>query len=159
MISPFKWALALLVATACSRSSTGTVVLGAAGPWQMEYGKANKNGIELAVEEVNSTHALSHGRRLEIILAGDGGDGVRASAIAQQFVDSSRIVAVVGHVNSGAMVSAAHVYDKHLAAVATTATSPALTGISPWAFRVIPSDSANGHTIADFANRRGYKRV
>jgi branched-chain amino acid transport system substrate-binding protein len=62
-------------------------------------------------------------------------------------------------VNSSAMVSAAHVYDKHLAAIATTATSPSLTGISPWAFRVIPSDSANGRTIAAFANKQGYRRV
>ena len=57
------------------------------------------------------------------------------------------------------MVSAAHVYDKHLAAVATTATSPSLTGISPWAFRVIPSDSANGLTIARFADKLGRKRA
>ena len=75
--------------------------------------------------------AWSNGRRFEIVFADDSGGGVRASAIAQQFVDSTRIVAVVGHVNSGAMVAAAHVYDKHLAAVATTATSPSLTGISP----------------------------
>src|SRR4029077_19250494 len=64
-----------------------------------------------------------------------------------------------GHVNSGAMVSAARVYDKHLAAVATTATSPALTGISRWAFRVIPSDSANAMQIAQFANKLGSKRA
>ena len=35
----------------------------------------------------------------------------------------------------------------------------ALTGISPWAFRVIPSDSANGLTIAQFANKLGRKRA
>src|SRR6185437_4293827 len=34
-----------------------------------------------------------------------------------------------------------------------------LTGISPWTFRVIPSDSANGITIAQFANNRGRKRA
>ncbi|MEO6877865.1 MAG: ABC transporter substrate-binding protein, partial [Gemmatimonadaceae bacterium] len=49
--------------------------------------------------------------------------------------------------------------DKHLAAVATTATSPSLTGISPWAFRVITSDSANGMAIARFANHLGRKRA
>jgi branched-chain amino acid transport system substrate-binding protein len=57
------------------------------------------------------------------------------------------------------MVSAAHVYDRHLAAVATTATSPVLTGISPWTFRVISSDSTNGATIARFADNLGRKRA
>jgi branched-chain amino acid transport system substrate-binding protein len=111
------------------------------------------------VDEINASPAWATNRRLSIQFADDSGKGARASAVAQSFVNSPRIVAVVGHVNSGAMLSAAHVYDQHLAAVATTATSPALTGISPWAFRVIPSDSANGQTIARFVNARGRKRA
>jgi branched-chain amino acid transport system substrate-binding protein len=89
----------------------------------------------------------------------DSASGIRAAAVAQEFVSDPEVVAVVGHVNSGAMVAAAHVYDGHLAAVATTASSPALTGISPWVFRVISSDAANGVTLARFAVARGWKRV
>jgi branched-chain amino acid transport system substrate-binding protein len=144
---------------ACGHDPTGTVTFGAAGPWTQAYGQANKNGIQLAVDEINASPQWQKGRKLEIVFADDSGNGVRASEVAQRFVDSASIVAVVGHVNSGAMVSAAHVYDKHLAAVATTATSPSLTGISPWAFRVIPSDSANGMRIAQFANKLGRKRA
>jgi len=144
---------------ACGHVASGTVTFGAAGPWTQVYGQANKNGIQLAVDEINASPEWQKGRRLEIVFADDSGNGVRASEVAQHFVDSTSIVAVVGHVNSGAMVSAAHVYDKHLAAVATTATSPSLTGISPWAFRVIPSDSANGMRIAQFANKLGRKRA
>jgi branched-chain amino acid transport system substrate-binding protein len=149
--------LALLAA--CGHEATGTVTFGAAGPWTQVYGQANKNGIQLAVDEINASPDWQKGHRLEIVFADDSGNGVRASEVAQHFVDSTSIVAVVGHVNSGAMVSAAHVYDKHLAAIATTATSPTLTGISPWAFRVIPSDSANGMRIAQFANKLGRKRA
>ena len=159
MLSVMKRLLLLAAVTACSHGPSGTVTFGAAGPWTQAYGEANKNGIQLALDEINSSPAWQGGRRLNIMFADDSGNGVRASAIAQEFVDSTRIVAVVGHVNSGAMVSAARVYDKHLAAVATTATSPSLTGISPWAFRVIPSDSANGMRIAQFANKLGSKRA
>jgi branched-chain amino acid transport system substrate-binding protein len=158
MGSSFR-SLLLLGLTACAGANSGTVTLGAAGPWNAAYGRANRNGIELAVEEINASPSWSAHRHLQVIFANDSGNGVRASKVAQEFVDSSDVVAVVGHVNSGAMVSAAHVYDKHLAAVATTATSPALTGISPWAFRVISSDSTNGLTIARFADRIGRKRA
>src|SRR4051812_4386567 len=154
----FTPVLATVAFAACTQGSSSTVTLGAAGPFSQAYGLANKQGIQLAVEEINATPAWAN-RKLEIKFVDDSGNGARASAVAQSFVDSERIVAVVGHVNSGAMVSAARVYDKHLAAVATTATSPSLTGISPWAFRVIPSDSANGMTIARFANARGHKRA
>ncbi|HKW08938.1 MAG TPA: ABC transporter substrate-binding protein, partial [Gemmatimonadaceae bacterium] len=136
-------ACSLAVFTVACRSSSGPlIVLGAAGPWTEEYGAMNRRGIELAVEELNARGP--NAPHVQVLFRDDQGDGMRAAAVAQEFVNRRDVVAVIGHVNSGAMVSAAHVYDQHLAAVATTATSPALTGISPWAFRVIPSDSANG---------------
>jgi branched-chain amino acid transport system substrate-binding protein len=146
-------------ATSCSRNTAGTITFGAAGPFSQAYGLANKEGIDLATEEVNASPTWSGMRRLNIAFADDSGTGSRASMVAQAFVDSASIVAVVGHVNSGAMVSAAHVYDKKLAAIATTATTASLTGISHWAFRVSPSDSANGMTIAQFVNKTGRKRA
>lgn len=149
----------LVVAAGCSHASARTVMLGAAGPFSQAYGLANKHGIELAVDEINADPEWSKNHHLEIVFADDSGSGARASAVAQSFVDDPRIAAVVGHVNSGAMVAAAHVYDGNLAAVATTATSPALTGISPWTFRVIPSDSSNAITIAQFVNKLGRKRA
>lgn len=155
----FRQFLLLLALAACSRAPSGTVTLGAAGPSSEPYGEANRKGIQLAVDEINASPAWSAARHLEINFQDDSASGVVASAIAQSFVDSTRVVAVIGHVNSSAMLSAARIYDKHLAAVETTATSPSLTGISPWAFRVIPSDSANGMAIAKFANKRGRKRA
>jgi branched-chain amino acid transport system substrate-binding protein len=153
-----KRLLLLALLAACSRGAPTSITFGAAGPWQQGYGLMNRKGIELAVEEINA-RPERQGAPLRVVYRDDEGDGQKASRIAQEFVDSLNIAAVVGHVNSGAMVSAAQVYDGHLAAVATTATSPALTGISPWAFRVISSDSANGIDIARFAGRIGLKRA
>jgi branched-chain amino acid transport system substrate-binding protein len=51
------------------------------------------------------------------------------------------------------MLSAARVYDGQLAAVGTSPTSPDLTGISTWVFRIISSDSLNGIALANFASK------
>ena len=118
----------------------------------------NRLGIELAVEEINKSGGID-GHRLEVIYRDDEGDGEKAAKIAQEFVGNVNISAVVGHVNSGAMVAAARIYDGHLTALATTATSPDLTGVSPWVFRVISSDSANGIDLARFAARLGAQRA
>jgi branched-chain amino acid transport system substrate-binding protein len=134
------------------------IELGAAGPWTQGYGLMNRRGIELAIEEINGSAVLG-GRRLQVRFRDDAGDGAKAAAIAEEFVDDRQVVAVVGHVNSSAMVAAAKVYDGRLPAVATTATSPDLTGISPWVFRVISSDSANGLDLARFAKRLGHRRA
>jgi branched-chain amino acid transport system substrate-binding protein len=142
----------------CRSNPGAPIVLGAAGPWTEEYGAMNRRGIELAVEELNA-RVPRDGPPVQVVFRDDGGDGIRATAIAQEFVDRRDIAAVIGHVNSGAMVAAARVYDGHLPAVATTASSPALTGISPWTFRVISSDSMNGLEIARFAMRHAHRRA
>jgi branched-chain amino acid transport system substrate-binding protein len=150
--------LLLAALTLACAAEPATVTIGAAGPWKEGYGAMNKRGIDLAVSEINSAGGV-RGHPLRVVERDDAGDGARAAAIAQQFVLDAAISAVVGHVNSGAMVAAAKVYDGRLAAVATTATSPDLTGISPWVFRVIGSDSASGVQLAHFARRLDASRV
>ena len=118
----------------------------------------NKLGVELALAEINNRGGI-RGRQLQVVLQDDEAKGERAAEIAAEFVNTPELLAVVGHVNSGAMVAASRVYDGALAAVATTATSPELTGISPWVFRVISSDSANGIALAKFASQLGYRRA
>lgn len=148
--------VSMLVTASCGTG--GSLTFGAAGPWKEGYGAMNRRGIELALQEINARPERA-AAPLRIDFQDDEGSGQAASRIAQRFVDTKDVVAVVGHVNSGAMVAAAQVYDGHLAAVATTATSPALTGISPWAFRVIASDSSNGNDIARFASLLGRTRA
>ena len=122
-----------LLSLGCSGSSA-PVVIGAAGPWQAGYGRMNRYGIELALSEINAEGGI-RGRPLEIVMRDDEASGAKAAEIAAEFIADARIAAVVGHVTSGAMMTAAKVYDGDLTAVATTATSPDLTGISPWVFR------------------------
>src|SRR4029453_6760608 len=61
--------------------------------------------------------------------------------------------------NSSATVAAARIYDGHLASVSPSASSPEITGLSSWLFRVIPSDSANGIELARFAKTLGHARA
>jgi branched-chain amino acid transport system substrate-binding protein len=150
--------LLMTLLVSCSRGANSPLTLGAAGPWKEGYGAMNRRGIELALQEINARPERA-ASPLKILNEDDVGSGQAASRIAQRFVDTKEVAAVIGHVNSGAMVAAAQVYDGRLAAVATTATSPALTGISPWAFRVISSDSSNGHDIAKFASTLGRTRA
>ncbi len=156
LLAPLALALGL-AATACG-GGDGAVTLGMSGPFTQGFGLANRHGAELALAEINAAGGV-RGDSLAIRFEDDSGDGSRAAEVAQGFVDDARVLAVVGHVTSGAMRAAAKVYDGHLAAVATTASAADLSGISPWAFRVISSDSANGVDLARFAQRLGKRRA
>ena len=147
--------LCCLALVGCGGSGTGGVVrFGAAGPWNEAYGAMNRRGVELAYDEIKARADYAK-HPFEISWQNDQADGQKATAIATDFVADPSVVAVIGHVNSGTEVAAAPVYNAgHLVSVATTATSPALTGISPWVFRVISSDSMNGLHMAQFAGAR-----
>jgi branched-chain amino acid transport system substrate-binding protein len=149
----FGVALGLFLVAACGKGGD-SYTIGAAGPWKEGYGVMSHRGIDLAVDEINHAGGI-HGAQLKVIARDDEASGSRATEIAQEFVANPAVLAVVGHVNSGAMLAAARIYDDQLTAVATTASSPDLSGVSKWTFRVISSDSLNGVILARFASRIG----
>ncbi|MFN8573444.1 MAG: ABC transporter substrate-binding protein [Gemmatimonadaceae bacterium] len=151
---PVVITFALCALLGCARESS-PVWIGTAGPWDEGYGQMNKRGIDLAIEEVNGKGGV-RGRPLRLLARNDEADGVRATSIASEFFENSDVVGVVGHVTSGAMVAAARIYDQGLPAVATTVSTPDLSGMSTFVFRVISSDSVNGADLAHFAKRRGF---
>jgi branched-chain amino acid transport system substrate-binding protein len=151
LLSKAVLSLALLAVAACAGSKDPYVV-GVAGPWKEGYGLQNLEGVQLAAEEINRAGGIN-GHPFQIISRDDQGDGTVAAKVAAEFVKNRKVSAVIGHVNSSGMLSAARVYDGVMPAVATSATSPDLSGISSWVFRIISSDSLNGIALATFASR------
>ena len=143
----------LVFAAGCSKDGDSYTVA-AAGPWKEAYGVMSRRGIDLAVDEINRAGGIN-GAPLKILARDDEANGSRAAAIAQELVQNQSVLAVIGHVNSGAMLAASRIYDGQIPAVATTASSPDLSGVSRWTFRVISSDSLNGVILARFASRFG----
>ena len=141
----------VLAVLACSEQPK-EYVIGEACPQQAFPGMGQtQHGIELATREINRAGGI-HGIPIRIMVRDDKAKGEEAVKVAAEFVTHPEVLAVVGHPNSRAMVAAARVYDGGgLPVVATTPTSPDLTGVSPWVFRMIPSDSTNGILLAQFA--------
>lgn len=156
--------LALLVG--CARGPGGgggdTLVLGLAVPLTDTqgkpdvYGVRSRMGAELAVEELNARNAFG-GPRLVLRLVNDRGDPRTAIAVADSLVQDPSVLAVVGHVYSGATIQAAGRYDGNLPAVATSATSPDISRLGDWIFRVASSDSANAVALARAAQGMGQR--
>ena len=150
----------LLVAGAlsgCARDSASYVIASVA-PKGEAYGVMSQQGAELAVEVINKRGGI-RSRPLKLVTEDDEASGAKAAEVAEKLVANDEVLAVVGHANSSATVAAARVYDGRLPAVSPSASSPELTGLSRWVFRVIPSDSVNGQELARFANTLGHARA
>lgn len=132
-------ALLLLVLPGCGDGSE-SYRLAAVGPWHLADVRASREAILMAVDEVNRAGGI-RGKPLEMVFLNDSTSGVRAQAIAHELVGDERVLAVVGHFNSGAMIAAAKVYHEEMVSLSPTAASPELAGISPWVFRLLANDS------------------
>jgi len=150
-------AVALIACTACV-SGDRSIVFAAAAPWHDPVALGTRQGIELAVDEINAAGGAG-GRPLAIRWTDDSGTGTHAAVIAESLVADRSVLAVIGHINSGAQVAAAHVYDGRLVALSSQATSPDLSGLSHWLYRVVSSDAANGVGLAQFAGTLGASRA
>jgi branched-chain amino acid transport system substrate-binding protein len=108
---------------------------------------------ELAEREINARGGVQ-GRALRLIFADDSGTGPFAVRVARELRNDPRVVAVVGHLTSAATLAALPIYtdgDDPLPLISPSASSPELSGRSPFFFRVCPSDLAHGPRLARFA--------
>src|SRR5207253_336629 len=91
---------------------------------------------------------------LELRVADDSGSEDVAVRIAAQLYADPAVVAVIGHLSSGTTLAAARVYGAGatpVVMISPSASSPDLSGISPYVFRVCPSDLQHGPHLARFA--------
>ena len=108
---------------------------------------------QLAVKQINANRGI-RGRKVELRILDDSGNEDTAVRVAEQLYADPAVVAVVGHLSSGASLAAARVYGGGATPtpmISPSASSPDLSGISPYVFRVCPSDLQHGPQLARFA--------
>src|SRR6266850_5665290 len=155
--------VAILALTACSRGGgRGAIVLGLAGPFSQPRGESMQRAAELAVKEINARGGV-RGRPLELRIVDDSGRADIAIRVAQAFADDPAVVAVVGHLTSGTSLAAGRVYGsgrRPVAMISPSASSPDLSGVNPYVFRVCPTDLSHGAQLARFARQTlGARRI
>jgi branched-chain amino acid transport system substrate-binding protein len=152
----------VLALSGCGRANNSSIVLGLAGPFSQPRGVSMQRAAELAVKEINARGGV-RGRPLALRMLDDSGRAEVAIRIAQTLVDDPSVVAVIGHLTSGTSLAAAHVYGegRHpVVMISPSASSPELSGVNPYVFRICPTDLSHGAQLARFASQTlGARRV
>ena len=134
-----------------------TVKIGSASPLtgpQAHIGIDIRNGVQLAVEDLNAASVEIGGKKVkfELVSEDDEANPTKATTVAQKLVDA-KVAAVVGHFNSGASIPASKVYaDGGVPQISPSSTNPdyTLKGFKT-TFRVVAHDGQQGPTLARFA--------
>jgi branched-chain amino acid transport system substrate-binding protein len=157
--------LAVVLASAwlfgCSKKETATsgvvIKIGNVAPLtgpDSYLGKDNENGARLAVEEINRQGLTINGKAITLELLGedDAGDPKLGTQVAQKLVDS-KVVAVVGHLNSGVTIPASKIYSEAgIVQISPSSTNPEYTKQGyKTAYRMVGTDAQQGPVLAKFA--------
>ena len=149
-----------------AKASSGDVVevaLGTVGPISggiAHIGKDVENAVRFAVDEFNATNPVIGGKkvRIKLMAEDDAGEPKQATAVAQKFCDS-KVVGVVGHLQSGTSIPASKIYhDCGIPMITASATNPDLTknGYNN-VFRIIANDNQLGVGVVEQAAKMGVK--
>ncbi len=156
----FRIAIAVLALAAGCKPQEKTHKVAIAVPLTADIaamGQGMKRGAELAVADANQSGRFK--TRIELAAFDDRADPKEAVNVANQIVSDPKIVAVVGHLNSGCSIPAAQVYAKAgLLMITPAATNPKLTQqqMEPswkWVkniFRVNTTDDVQGQAAANY---------
>ena len=133
------------------------VKIGHVGPTSgaiAHLGKDNENGARMAIEELNAKGVTIGGKKvkLELLAEDDAGDPKQGTAAAQKLADS-KVMGVIGHLNSGTTIPASKIYsDAGIPQISPSATNPKYTRQGyKTSFRVVADDVHLGGTLGQYA--------
>ena len=147
-------------------SNAGSYTIGVSAPLTgalKQVGEAFLQGVLLAVRQVNSSGGLQRGNevnRIKVRVLNDAGDRATAIKVASLFAKDNLIWGVVGPYSSSTLLAAAPIYNNSSnVIIAPAATNPRISGAGANIYRVAPSDSTQGASLARLVLARGNKSV
>jgi branched-chain amino acid transport system substrate-binding protein len=143
-----------------SGSSSDSYTIAFQGPLSgdnQQLGINEVQGAELAINQANEKGDL--GFKLKLLKADDIGDQSKAPSAAQQVLQDSTVVGVVGPAFSGPTKAVAKTYgDANVGLISPSATNPDLTAQGFTTFhRIVPADNVEGVQAADWLSKKAKK--
>ncbi|MGK7931336.1 MAG: ABC transporter substrate-binding protein [Microcystaceae cyanobacterium] len=117
-------------------------------------------GVAQRQQEFNQQGGIN-GRYLQVIIANDNNDPKKAAEVAQQLVNDSSILAVIGHNSSDATLGAAPHYQKgELVMISPTSTANKVASQGSFIFRTVPSVRFEANALSRYAvNQAGKTKM
>jgi branched-chain amino acid transport system substrate-binding protein len=137
--------------------------IGVAGPLttpSATFGVEMRQAVDLAIDERDAAGGLL-GAKIVAAVIDDQADAEKGKAAAKALCDDPRVLAVVGHVNSGVMLASEKVYaDCGLPVLTPMASNPAITeqGLAN-VFRLTNRDDRKGPALAQWLTTRMGKKA
>ncbi len=122
-------------------------------------GIAGRDGVMLAVEEINGTGGIN-GRHVKLLVKDDKQDAKVAVKVDEELI-AEGAAAIIGHMTSSMSMKGVPVANKNkILMLSPTTSTNELTGIDDYFFRIYPASALTAKRLAEHVfNNMGHKRV
>ena len=138
-----------------------TIKIGMGAPMtgdNAQFGVDISQGASIAIEDATDFE----GFKFELVVEDDGGAPEGGAAVANKFVSDPTIVAIAGHIFSGATAAAMPIYEQaNIPMMSPSATNPPLTQQGSKVFnRLVFTDEGQSKFAADYMyNKLGFRKI
>lgn len=116
---------------------------------QAELGVQDRNGVQLAIEAINASGGVA-GRKIELIIRDDYGIPEQAKAVDRDLIKAG-VSAIIGHATSAQTFAGLEVTNPaKVVMLGPTISTPKLSGIEDYFFRVCPSFNDSAQTFTQY---------
>ncbi|MGE5608613.1 MAG: ABC transporter substrate-binding protein [Bacillota bacterium] len=123
------------------------------------FGQSSHNALMLAIDQINASGGVL-GKKIRVVAEDDRSDANEAVTAVQKLISRDHVVAVIGEVTSKRSLAAGNVCQQYkIPMLSPSATNPQVTKVGDYVFRICFTDDFQGGKAAEFAARRGWKRV
>jgi branched-chain amino acid transport system substrate-binding protein len=136
-------------------------VLGAMSGSSASLGKAQQQGVDLAIAEINASGGIL-GRTVKAVYRDDEANPTKSLTAAQELVDREGIDFMIGTTNSTpAATVIPFLQENKIVSVTCVATSNTIIDAAkfPYAFRVMIPNGLQAASLVSNAKQRGYKKI
>jgi branched-chain amino acid transport system substrate-binding protein len=128
------------------------VLFGVGGPFtgnNAEYGRIWKNGMTMALDEINGKGGIK-GRKVDLVYEDTQSDPKQSVPVAQKFVDDKRLLAELGDFASPASMAASPIYQKaKMVQFGFTNSHPDFTKGGDYMFSLVLTQSQDAAFLAE----------
>ncbi len=148
--------IGLLFLFACTSASNESIKIGFVGALTGDaatYGTDDKNGVLLALEDINAQGI--NGKQLEVIFEDGKCSGKDAATVVQKLIQSDKVKVILGGSCSGETLAMAPVTESNKIILFTSlASNPSIAKAGDFVFRNLLSDSFAGSHIAEIVAKK-----
>ena len=145
---------AVLALASCSKSESGAIKIGSIGPLSggvAVYGVECKNGIDLAVEEINAAGGVN-GQQFVVVAEDDEGNPEKSVSAYKKLTTKDGVKLIVGSLTSGCTQAITQLAQaQKVVQIAPAATAPAITDAGNFIFRTCFIDPFQGTVGGKFS--------